>query len=242
MRLKLAKTLWGVDDAPFVDRWDAMFARIRNEGFDAVEAIPLTFNMNPKMFRQCLDEHGLALIAQVHTSSAFDAEKGHYAYMTSRDVSVHKSSLSTLVDVAQGMGAVMVNVHGGCDCWETKDVHDYLQHAVQVAETKGITVSHETHRRRILYSPFAYRDCFLGDSEVARALDNVRVTADLSHWAVVCERVFGMPDSDAENGVDDWWPRVLADVSKRAALVHARVGFGEGVGLTLYSNPSTCGG
>jgi len=228
MRLKLAKTLWGVDDAPFVDRWDAMFARIRNEGFDAVEAIPLTFNMNPKMFRQCLDEHGLALIAQVHTSSAFDAEKGHYAYMTSRDVSVHKSSLSTLVDVAQGMGAVMVNVHGGCDCWETKDVHDYLQHAVQVAETKGITVSHETHRRRILYSPFAYRDCFLGDSEVARALDNVRVTADLSHWAVVCERVFGMPDSDAENGVDDWWPRVLADVSKRAALVHARVGFREG--------------
>ena len=39
--LKLSKTLWGVDDAGDPTRWDALFARIKREGFSAVEAITL---------------------------------------------------------------------------------------------------------------------------------------------------------------------------------------------------------
>ena len=36
--LKVAKTLWGVDEAADTAKWDALFARIKKEGFSAVEA------------------------------------------------------------------------------------------------------------------------------------------------------------------------------------------------------------
>ena len=36
-QLKLCKTLWGVDGADDPTRWPALFARIKKEGFEAVE-------------------------------------------------------------------------------------------------------------------------------------------------------------------------------------------------------------
>ena len=35
--------LWGVDDAGDIERWDALFGRIKREGFSAVEARPSDF-------------------------------------------------------------------------------------------------------------------------------------------------------------------------------------------------------
>ena len=42
--LKVAKTLWGVDEAADTGKWDALFARIKAEGFDGVEVIAPTLN------------------------------------------------------------------------------------------------------------------------------------------------------------------------------------------------------
>jgi hypothetical protein len=81
------------------------------------------------------------------------------------------------------------------------------------------------------------------------------VNADLSHWVVVCERVFDCPAHQRINGSDgDWWPQVLslvrllllnpplgvtysstilllligAQVAQHAHLLHARVAYREG--------------
>ena len=41
MKLALAKTLWGVEGAFEPSQWAELFARIKSEGFDAVE-VPAT--------------------------------------------------------------------------------------------------------------------------------------------------------------------------------------------------------
>ena len=225
MPLKVCKTLWGVDEAASPAAWPSLFRRIKSAGFDAVEApAAFTWRLDPAGFKRCLAEEGLELIAQVHTSGG-TFENGAYQYMTSRDLDVHTASLDALVEEAVEQGAVMVNSHSGCDCWEVETIVKFLQHTAEAEERLGIVVAHETHRRRILHSPFQYRDVFLRSQG---APGGARVTADLSPWACVCERVFGMPSSDAENGTDGWWDEVLADVAERCALIHARVGFAEG--------------
>ena len=81
------------------------------------------------------------------------------------------------------------------------------------------------------------------------------MNADLSHWVVVCERVFDCPAHERINGSDeDWWPQVLslvrlylrvthsnansllligAQVAQHAHLLHARVAYREGTAFAL---------
>lgn len=74
------------------------------------------------------------------------------------------------------------------------------------------------------------------------ARSHVQVTADLSHWACVCERVFGNAACTDANGSDDeWWLPTLAEVGRRCALVHARVGFAEGPQVPDPSAPEYAG-
>ena len=72
--LRLAKTLWGVDEASDPAQWDALFGRIKSEGFDGVEAITLVWRQDEPLFKKLLAKHGLALIAQIHTTGG-DVDK-----------------------------------------------------------------------------------------------------------------------------------------------------------------------
>lgn len=76
---------------------------------------------------------------------------------------------------------------------------------MEIEKDLGITIpiSHETHRGRILYSPFVAL-------RVADAFPSIRFTLDLSHWVVVAERKI---DVD-----------LLAPIISRTLHVHARIG------------------
>eukprot|EP00793_Prasinoderma_coloniale_P006561 PRCOL_00001391-RA len=239
MELRLVKTLWGVDDAAHPERWPALFARIKAEGFAAIECPFITWMQDEAAFTAARKAAGLDLVVQVHTTAKVDATGFHY--MTSRALDDHTASLDAMVDDAVRMGACHVNAHSGCDCWDVPTVHAYLRHALATEARAGITISHETHRRRLFYSPFAFRDCFMGATDTA-GLEGVKVTADLSHWACVCERVFGNAACTDANGSDDeWWLPTLAEVGRRCALVHARVGFAEGPQVPDPSAPEYAG-
>ena len=123
--------------------------------------------------------------------------------MTSRAVSDHVTSLRALVLEAKQMGAIFVNSHGGCDCWSVEETRSFLKEALIIEKEIGIDVMHETHRRRILWNPFNYRDVFLDQIE----LNEIKVNLDISHWVVILERCFGSPESNFDNGSDDdaWW-------------------------------------
>ena len=124
-----------------------------------------------------------------------------------------------------------VNVHGGCDSWPEDVAGDWLARATGVAArfleanpsvgetTRGVDamgsqpthlrgVSFETHRGRILGHPFVTR-------RLLEYLEPLRLTADISHWHVVAERLLDDPAS--ARMMDE-------EISPFVDHVHARVG------------------
>lgn len=114
------------------------------------------------------------------------------------------------------MNAIFINSHSGRDSWDTRTAETFFAHALQVEKREQIMILHETHRGRILYNPWVTRD-------MCKTFPDLKLTADLSHFCVVAERVF-----DAESGLDDDWEEVLEIVADRTRHLHARVGYAQG--------------
>jgi hypothetical protein len=63
---------------------------------------------------------------------------------------------------------------------------------------------------------------------MCKEFPSLKLTADLSHWCVVAERVF-----DSQSGLDDDWEETLQIVSERTHHIHARVGYAQGPQVLL---------
>jgi hypothetical protein len=85
----------------------------------------------------------------------------------------------------------------------------FFEEALRVEEKIGLPVAHETHRGRLLYTPW-------DTAFYLRRFEALKVTADYSHWVNVCER---MPDDQ---------PDALDLANRRAIHIHGRVGYEEG--------------
>jgi len=229
MPLKVAKTLWGVPEADDPAAWDSLFARIKAEGFDAVEAITLVWRKDPKLFKSLLEKHGLALICQIHTTGGdVDPKTNEYRYCTSNKLHDHLGSFVKLAAEAASLGPVLINSHSGHDSWGSGDkAVSFFKHALKVEAQLGVPVVHETHRQRLLYSPYSAAE-LLAHPDLAK----LRINADLSHWCCVCEHVF-----DATDPRDDFWPSTLAAVAAHCEFVHCRVGHAEGPQVSDPSAP-----
>ncbi len=94
----------------------------------------------------------------------------------------------------------------------------------------GIRIAHETHRGRILYNPWITRDLCVKYADL-------KLTADLSHFCVVAERVFAHDDAD--------WMEVMEQVAAHTIHIHARVGYAQGPQVSTCTpliHIHTCGG
>jgi sugar phosphate isomerase/epimerase len=181
----IAKSLWGCIEAADPQNWAAMLQRIKNDGFSAVESILIfDFNQNPFLFRQLLDKYQLNLIIQLHTGS--DWSKNDYC--TTCDMDEHVASFRTLVTNSLQHRPHVINVHSGHDSWDTATAVSYFQQVLAieqellVGEHQHVLLVHETHRQRLLYSPYQARDILAHPS-----LSALKINCDLSHWVcVVC--------------------------------------------------------
>lgn len=225
MEFKLIKTLWGVPSAGDTSTWDALFKEIKNEGFSGIESIGLTWKMDPVLFKELLLKHNLALVLQIHTAGGY-IENGEYIYCSSNKIDVHVASFRTQLMEALEMGAVMVNSHSGHDSWDLSTAVSYFEQTMKIehellqkdSKYRDVIVVHETHRQRLMYSPYQTRDILAHPS-----MNQLRINADLSHWVCVCEHVF-----ESTGDRDDWWPSLLETVADHCHFIHARVGHAEG--------------
>lgn len=176
-------------------------------------------------FTDALKEHGLELVGQVHTTSDVSS-LANFKYCTKYSVEDHLASLKELATIQKEAGAFMINSHSGCDSWSIAEAKEYLAGALKIEKELGIPICHETHRRRIFWQPYNFRD-ILKDDE---SLKDVKCTLDISHWVVCLERIFATEESGKENGegMDYWWPEILEMLKQRTGLIHGRVGYGEG--------------
>jgi sugar phosphate isomerase/epimerase len=192
MKLIPTRHLWGITET-----WEAAFPRFVANGYAAIE-IPVQW-MTPadgERLRRLSAAHGLAIIPQLFTEGATVAE--------------HVNSFRRIVAIADTFAPLLINVHSGRDAWSHAEAVDFYRQVARIEADHAVIISHETHRGRPMFSPWATRDLLL-------AVPELRLTADFSHWVCVAERL-----------VLDEEPELLRLVADHTVHLHARVGYGEG--------------
>ena len=87
----------------------------------------------------------------------------------------HLKSFERLLEQAKLLRPIFINSHSGRDCWPFETSCAFFQRALELQDKHSVIVYHETHRGRILYSPWVTRD-------LCKKFPGLLLTADLSHW------------------------------------------------------------
>lgn len=127
-----------------------------------------------------------------------------------------------LKDISSGdWGNVLfANSHTGSDSFTAAEANELFAAVTAAAKEFGCTVHHESHRARILYSPWVSRD-------ILPANPDLTLTADLSHWTVVSEAGPTNPTLDG----------FVRSIAHRFRHIHARIGYEEGPQVTDPAAP-----
>lgn len=99
---------------------------------------------------------------------------------------------------------------------------EFYQRANEIDRSLGLEgkVCHETHRKRCLFHP-------LITAQLCAAIPSIRLTLDISHWIVVCERLLDKTEAD-RGALRYILPHVRCDIVGHSLLqvghLHTRIG------------------
>jgi hypothetical protein len=187
VRLLLLRSLWGVT-SPLPDA----FRRFASRGYAGVET---TLHDDPPLVKSLVATHDFRLSGMVYTGGD--------------GVDAHFDSLREQIDQWLKIGATQINAHSAKDAWPIAESVEFYGRCVEYERTLPIVVTHETHRGRAFFSPWATRD-------ILTQVPNVRLCCDYSHWVCVTERLLGDCDE------------ILRLAARHCGHVHARVGYEQG--------------
>ena len=214
MSVTVVKSMWGVVEGSKKDTWRATLQRVKDEGYTAIEfcagSPAFGFAEDPQLCREIVQELGLRVIILIITCGYPKPSARHPGA-----VEEHVSFLRAAARDALFWNPLLINCHGGKDSFTSEQSLAFFRAAAEIEAEVGVRICHETHRQTILCNPFVYRDL------MPHFPQNLAVTADLSHWALALERCMSLERDD------EFWPAVLADLSSRVVLIHARVGWSQ---------------
>lgn len=192
MKALLYRTLWGLESdlSKAVDH----IAAIAAEGWDGLHTLGIAAG-DPGRLRESLAEHQLGYVGQVMTFGKSPED--------------HLDWFRRGIENARELGAVYVTAHVGRDSWDDETCERFLAAALDIESEFALPVAHETHRGRILFTPWRTR-------RLLERFDDLRLNCDFSHWTCVAERLL-------EHEQD-----IVALAAERALHIDARVGHGEG--------------
>jgi sugar phosphate isomerase/epimerase len=196
----LLQSLWG-----FAGDLQQAIQRASTGGFHGLEANirhPALAALVPQAVVEALATQVMPLVLELVTG-------GDYVPRLALGPEDHLHELERLLALGPPYAPLKVTVITGCDAWSWPQQEWFWSRAVPLAEASGLAVSFETHRSRSLHNPWTIQ-------RFLEAFPGLRLTADLSHWCVVAERLM----------TPDLAP--VAAMAGRVDHIHARVGHPQG--------------
>jgi len=185
MQSKRVMALWGRTGT-----YRELLTHAAEAGYDGIECAPPAADKENE-FRALLEELKLSYIAQMFTSDD------------------HARSFTEQAERAAAFGPRLIVSHSARDCMSDAEQDRFFEHALEVERRLGISIGHETHRQRAMFTPWT-------TARLLRRFPELSITADFSHWTNVCETLL----EDQEEA--------LAIAIERTIHVHGRVGYAEG--------------
>ncbi|MCF6358985.1 MAG: sugar phosphate isomerase/epimerase [Draconibacterium sp.] len=187
---------WGLDHLGM----EGMVSKIKSGGFDGIE-VGIPFNDKEQtQLRKLLDKFDLQVIAH-----QYQAEGTTFSDFV--------KSFKYSLEQAARFQPLLINSHTGKDFWSIEENGVLIEIAQEISDKYGITVAHETHRGRFLFSTFAAKQYF-------EKFPNLKINFDISHWCCVSESL-----------LEDQ-PQIVEEAIKRTEHIHARVGHAQGAQIT----------
>lgn len=196
MQQKLFKTLWGFD-GDYLKAIDEALA----DGFDGIEGPAPADAKVRREFAAALQRNPLHYIQEICTG-------GDYVPQRHATPQQHLADLQQALAWGAELAPLLITSMAGCDAWPETQSVQFFAAAMALAEDHA-PLCFETHRSRSLFNPWTTQ-------RIVAALPQLRLTADFSHWCVVCERLI---DSELD---------VLDAIAPHIHHIHARVGYAQG--------------
>jgi sugar phosphate isomerase/epimerase len=193
-------SLWG-----FCGDLAAAIATAREQGFGGLEANlhhPALAALEPAEIQARLEAAGQALVLELVTG-------GDYVPRLDCTPTQHLEDLEDQLRLAPALAPLRLTVLTGSDSWPWPLQLEFWQRALDLAAACPLPVSFETHRSRSFYSPWLI-------GAYLQAFPALRLTADLSHWCAVAERLM-TPELEP-----------VRAMAARVDHIHARVGHAQG--------------
>ncbi len=196
----LLQSLWG-----FGGSLAEAIERSQLGGFDGLELNlrhSALAGLKAQSVRSTLEKAERALILELVTGGGYVPDLG-------RSADQHLEELDGLLAESVVLQPLKVTVITGSDSWGWVEQQRFWGRALGLAERSGLPVSFETHRSRCLANPW-------GIARTLEAFPALRLTADLSHWCVLAERLM----------TPELAP--IQAMASRVDHIHARVGWAQG--------------
>lgn len=201
MKLHLYSSLW-----PHQGDWRRALEQAQANRWQGIEG-PLDADPEKRRTQmETVQGEGLEWIVEVCTATS----RGSYVPVPGASVTEHLDSLEAALEQALEYQPRLITTMGGSDAWSFAGMVEFLTGVVQLSTRYAIPIGVETHRARCFFNPWLTRD-------LLRAVPEVRVTADLSHWCVVTERLVLNDEPD-----------ILNLLSERVIHIHGRIGYEQG--------------
>ncbi|CBF82517.1 hypothetical protein AN9115.2 [Aspergillus nidulans FGSC A4] len=208
------RSLWGVEPGPQQSEWKQKFVEWKAHGYGTVlSGIEIDFaGMSPEelqLLRSICDEY--SSYAASNRSSLFSSWPKYIGRrppgLTTDD---HAEFFRSQLRLASILKPVRVNAQSGADHFSWDDSVAFYKKALQVEKEEGFDgrVCHETHRNRSLFNPYAA-------DYILQKVPELTITADISHWVVVCERLLDRNEEDQD---------ILKRVIPHVGHIHTRMG------------------
>lgn len=199
----LFRSLWG-----FGGTLDQAINQAQVDGFNGLEV-----NLNHPALNRRVHE-----VSELLQSAALElvielVSGGDYVPPLELSWQQHLNDLDRQLAQAEQLRPLRINLIAGSDSWNAETQDCFLAALLDRIDQCGCPVSMETHRSRSLFNPWTI-------AAVLHKHPRLRLTADISHWCAVSERLM-TPELEPIQAITD-----------RVDHIHARVGHRQGPSVT----------